>query len=58
MKDLAAALVIALLIYLGACFVSFEPDIYRWDVYGRFFYLAGVVVGFSSWKLFMTGEKK
>ncbi len=58
MKDVAAAIVIALLVYLGACFVSFEPDVTRWSEYARCMYLLASFIGFSFWKINRIWVKK
>lgn len=50
MKDLAAAILTALLVYLCACFVTFEPDMTRWAEPGRLLYLAFSVIAFIFYK--------
>lgn len=63
MKDLAALVVIAILVWIAACFVTFEPDMTRWNEFGRYLYLLMTAICFVYWKAgFFShkvwGEKK
>lgn len=51
MKDVASAIVIAILVWLAAWFVTFEPDMTRWTEGGRYGYLVFTVIGFIFYKL-------
>lgn len=52
MKDIAAAIVIALLVWLSAWFVTFEPDMTRWTEAGRYGFLFFTGLGFAAYKAF------
>lgn len=50
MKSAAALVVIAVLVWLAAWFVTFEPDMTRWTEGGRYGYLCFIAVGFVLYK--------
>lgn len=51
MKDLAALVVIAIVVWLAAWFVTFEPDMTRWTEAGRYGYLIFTAIGILIYKL-------
>jgi len=57
MKDVAAAIVIYLLVYVGAIFCTFEPDMTRWTENGRVVYLIAGGAMWCVWKIFQMRKE-
>lgn len=52
MKSATALVVIAVLVWLAAWFVTFEPDMTRWSESGRCFYVLATAWFFFAWYMF------